>query len=148
MDRAFQFPQSPWPRTCIIPITFVGQGSGKAPTLGTGDPNATYFQQPVFTSTGIWTVTTVDPYPVNAVAAVSLGIMQATGAGTLTAQISPIPAQNTTASAGFPLNSYTFTFNTFVSGSAADILTGDRLYAVFCLINTSPGFGSGTTPTD
>ena len=153
--RTFQFPQVPWPRTVEFPLTLIGAGSGKAPTLGEGDPNATYFAQPVFTSTGIWTVTTLDPYP--GFMCYVGGVMQATGACTLQVpQLSPIPAQNTAATTQgttvCPAYSWTFTFNvyTLISGteSAYDLLTGDRFYARLTMRNTSPGFGSGTTPTD
>jgi hypothetical protein len=150
MDRAAQFLQTFWPRTHFIPLVLVGAGSGKAPTLGEGDPNGTYFAQPVFTSTGIWSITTLDPYP--GFMGLTLGVMQATGAGTLTCQVSPNPAQNTTSgtagTTAYPAYSWTFTFNTFVSGSASDILTGDRLYVHFTMRNSSPGFGTGTNPTD
>ena len=149
MDRANQFVKNFTVNPISIPLTLVGGGSGKAPVLGEGDIGAAYFTQPVFTSTGIWTLTTVDPYP--AFQGFTGGFMQATGAGTVQVpQISPIPAQNTVASAGVAVNSWTFTFNVFLitagtgGGIAAyDMLTGDRFYLTLNFRNSSSSNPNG-----
>lgn len=155
MDRHIQQLKTFWPNTVPIPLTLIGGGSAKAPTLGEGDPNATYFAQPVFTSTGIWTITTLDPYP--GFMGYQGGVMQATGAGTLQIpQLSPSPAANTVAgtagTTAYPAYSWTFTFNVFtvISGTTAayDLLTGDRFYLTLWMRNTSSGFGASTANTD
>jgi hypothetical protein len=136
MDRANYFPQTNVLKAKQMCVSLQGAGSGKAPTLLYGDPNATYFSQPAFVSTGIWTITTLDPYP-GWVSIPAPGIMQATGAGTLTIQQSPKPSQLTTASGSNPVNAWKFTFNTFVSGSLSDMLAGDQASLVFVMSNSS-----------
>jgi hypothetical protein len=137
MDRANQFVKNFTVNPISIPLTLVGGGAGKAPVLGEGDIGAAYFTQPVFTSTGIWTLTTVDPYP--AFQGFTGGFMQALGAGTV-----PVP------SAGVAVNSWTFTFNVFLitagtgGGIAAyDMLTGDRFYLTLNFRNSSSSNPNG-----
>ena len=126
-DRAFRTPQTSGLNFVSFPLTLIGGGSGKAPTLGEGDLFGTFFSQPVFTSTGIFTLTTQDGYP--GLVACTLGVMQATAAGTDTVVLGPIPAQNSN-------GTWTFTFNNFVSGSASDLLAGDRLYLNIVMRNS------------
>lgn len=126
-DRTFRTPQTLGLNFVQIPLTLIGGGSGKAPTLGEGDLGATFLAQPVFTSTGIFTLTTLDPYP--GFVSCTLSVMQATAAGTDTVVMGPIPAANSS-------NTWTFTFNNFVSGSAADLLAGDRLYLNITMRNS------------
>jgi hypothetical protein len=128
-SRATQIPTSYTLKYKLFPLVLQGAGSGKAPTLKYGDPNGAFFTAPVFVSTGIWTITTVDGWYQHI--GCNPTVMQATGAGTLTIQLSPAPAQITTATATNQAYCWKFTFNTFVSGGASDMLAGDQANILF-----------------
>ena len=134
-DRATNFPQTQVLKGKIFPLVLQGAGSGKAPVMKYGDPNAAFFTQPAFVSTGIWTIQTIDGWPQWVLCLPS--VMQATGAGTTTIQLSPVPAQITTSTATNNANSWKFTLNTFTSSSAADLLVGDQAIILFMFDNSS-----------
>ena len=138
-SRATQFPQTYVLKAKFFPLVLQGAGSGKAPTLKYGDPNGAFFYAPVFVSTGIWTIATVDGWYQHL--GVIYNVMQATGAGTNSIQLSPTPVSlGTTLNAAGNAYSWKFTFNTFLGagttypGSAADLLVGDQvnLFFSFC----------------
>ena len=130
MDRALrEFPRTQVIGLSLFPLTLIGGGSGKAPVLGEGDPNGTWFSQPVFTSTGIWSITTKDGFP--GVASVGTSICLASpAAGSLIVE-SGISVPSTTT----PFTC-TFTFNVYNSGSLYDLGTTDAARLRFYIRNS------------
>ena len=110
-----------------LSVALIGGGAGNAPTLGTGDPKATFFSQPVRTGTGIYTITTLDAYP--ALATCNLEYALVLPSATSNAMLAPLPVQNAN-------NTWTFTINTFTAGAAADMLTTSTVYFSCCMQNT------------
>jgi hypothetical protein len=128
MDRYIYTPQTTLLKSIDIPLNLIGQGSGKAPKLGEGDPNATFFSQPVFVSTGIFTLTTLDVYA--GLVSVIVDLAAASPAYNSVCVEGPVATQNSN-------NTWTFTFNNFYTGSAADVLTTDYVRLRFAFRNSS-----------
>lgn len=108
-------------------VALNGQGAGNAPTLGSGDPNGTFFSAPVRTGTGVATITTQDAYP--AYVSANLEYVVATASATTCCVIAPKPVQNANLT-------WTFTLNFFTAGSAADPLTTSQLLFQVVMQNT------------
>ena len=110
-----------------VPLTLQGAGSGNAPTLSTGDPNGTYFSVTAHASTGLVVVTTKDAF-------VSIPSVQATlclaTPAVATVCVGPTPTHNSN-------GTWSFSFNIFVSGSAADLGASDKLFLLFSFQNSS-----------
>ena len=138
-DRDFQFPQTQGVRTILLPVTLIGQGAGKAPILGVGDPKGAFWAQPVYVNTGVFTITTIDAYPN---AAANGGVIACTPSYALASpaagdQILEGPAAAFNAGPTPPLNTITFTFNCFTAASLADVLLNDLVRLNVVLQNSS-----------
>ena len=137
-DRSFQSPKSNILNEIRYSVLLQGQGAGKAPKLGIGDPSATWFNQPVFVSTGLWTIQTVDGF--FAVADVKLSPVQASAAGTLTVFEQSLTAPDSTTTP--EVNQVTVNVGTFVSGTLADLGTTDYVRLQLVLINSGADYNT------
>jgi hypothetical protein len=108
-----------------------GRGAGLAPSLSTGDPNGTFFSAPVYVSTGIFTITTQDPYP--GPCGFNLEYVLAVASATSDACIAPKPVQNAN-------NTWTFTINCFTAGTLTDMATTSQLSLAVFMQNTGDPF--------
>lgn len=128
-DRSFYTPQSSVLQCVFLPVTLLGQGTGNAPILNNGDPNATWFQQPVRTGSGVYTLTTADGYPSTAPCALSLNLVQAVPTASSDVVEGPLPTQNAS-------NQFTFTINVFPSGTSGDLGVGDAVRVLLVMQNS------------
>jgi hypothetical protein len=126
-DRAFQTPKTQQLNLIFLPVDLLGQGTGKAPILGPSDPIGAFLQQPVFVSTGVFTITTVDGYP--NVATVLHGYAEGTATDTVDLQEGPPAFQNAN-------GTWTFTFNLYIGGTLTDVPTTDKVHFMPCMMNT------------
>jgi hypothetical protein len=128
-NRAFYTPQCQSHKAVILSVLLLGGGSGGALSLanGNGDPNGTYFST-ARTGTGVYTVTTKDAFPL--ALGVHASLVLNTAATNVFVVEGPLPTHNSN-------GTWTFTFNVFEGGSAADLGTTDGLRLTFFLHNSS-----------
>lgn len=108
--------------------TYVGVGTGTSPpTALSGDPKGAFLAAPVYVNTGIFSVTTVDPYP--SVVGYNLEYAVASASATSCAVISPVPAQNAN-------GTWTFTVNCFTAGSLTNPITTSQVSLTIIMANT------------
>ena len=108
--------------------TYAGVGTGTAaPTALAGDPKGAFLAAPVYVNTGIFSVTTIDPYP--SVVGYNLEYVVASASATTSAVISPIPVQNAN-------GTWTFTINCFTAGSLTNPITTSIVSLQLSFANT------------
>lgn len=124
------FPQSPMSnvlKAVSLNVAIVGAGTGNAPVLGSGDPKASFFAQPVRSSTGVFTLTTLDPYP--GICGLNLEYCVASPSTSSVCVVAPSPVQNAN-------NTWTFTINAYTGGTLTDPVVGSTLFFTAYMQNT------------
>lgn len=109
---------------------YTGVGTGtNPPTASAGDPKSAFLAAPVYVSTGVFSVTTVDGFP-TAPVGFNIEYVLAAASATSCAVISPLPVQNTN-------GTWTFTINCFTAGTLTNPITTSEVSLTVVFSNTN-----------